>query len=104
MWFNAVMSIFRRLFGGRDDDPQGAPERLPSPDELVPLTRAESETEASIFRSILEDNGIGVMVKNRDALSVQSGMMARPWSQELWVLRKDLRRAREVLEIDESPR
>jgi hypothetical protein len=28
--------------------------------------------------------------------------MPRPWSQELFVLRKDLRRAREVLEINED--
>ena len=34
------------------------------------------------------------------ALTAQSGVMSRPWSQELWVLRKDLRRAREVLELD----
>ena len=90
------MSIFRRLFGRGDD---GAPKRLPSPDELVPLTLAESEIEASLFIDMLADAGITAMIKNRDVLTAQTGVMPRPWSQELFVLRKDLRRAREVLEI-----
>lgn len=94
------MSIFKRIFGRGDE---GAPQRLPSPDELVFLTRAESEMEAAIYRDMLTEAGIGALVKNRDALSVQSGMMARPWSQELWVLRKDLRLARLTLDIKADP-
>jgi hypothetical protein len=97
------MSIFRRLFGGgashRDDADR--PVQLPSPDELALLTLAESEFEAAMFRDILEQNGITALIKNMDVLTAQSGVMSRPWSQELWVLRKDLRRAREVLELDD---
>ncbi|MEX2226999.1 MAG: hypothetical protein WEB52_11185 [Dehalococcoidia bacterium] len=90
------MSIFRRIFGRGDDD---APKRLPSPDELVLLTRTESEFETTLFRDMLADAGIDAMAKNLDALSVYYRMTPRPWSQELWVLRKDLRSAKEVLEI-----
>jgi len=99
----SCMSIFRRLFGSgashRDDGDR--PVQLPSPDELALLTLAESEFEATMFRDILEQNGITALVKNLDVLTAQSGVMSRPWSQELWVLRKDLRRAREVLELDD---
>lgn len=92
------MSFLRRLFGRGDD----APERLPSPDELVSLTLAESDVDASIFRDMLADAGITAMIKNRDVLTAQTGVMPRPWSQELFVLRKDLRRAREVLEMSDD--
>jgi hypothetical protein len=58
--------------------------------------------EATILRDVLADAGITAMIKNRDVLTAQTGVMARPWSQELWVLRKDLRRAREILELPAS--
>jgi hypothetical protein len=92
------MSIFRRIFARRTAT---TPERLPSPDELVLLTSAETEFEASMFRDMLHDAGIEALIKNRDVLTAQSGVMSQPYSQELWVLRKDLRRAREVLELPE---
>jgi hypothetical protein len=52
-----------------------------------------------MFRDMLHDAGIEALIKNRDVLTAQSGVMSQPYSQELWVLRKDLRRAREVLEL-----
>jgi hypothetical protein len=95
------MSIFSRLTawlkGGRDP---GAPERLPSPDELALLARPNGEAEAQLFRDMLEQQGIHSMIKNRDSLSAQVGGMGAPWAYELWVLRKDLARGRETLGPD----
>ncbi|HEY7802099.1 MAG TPA: DUF2007 domain-containing protein [Dehalococcoidia bacterium] len=79
-----------------------APRRLPSPDKLVLLCRPQGEPEAQLFRGILEDNGIRSMVKNRDPVGVDGGGWGAPWKYELWVLRRDLRRAREILEIEET--
>jgi hypothetical protein len=93
------MSILDRIFRRRE---VSEPERLPSPDDLALLTRAENEAEASMFRDTLAASGITAMIKNRDVLTAQTGVMAMPWSQELWVLRKDLRRARELLEISDE--
>ena len=59
-------------------------------------------SSAQLFRQILEQNGIRAMVKNRDAASAQAGGMGPPWAYELWVLRKDLRRARETLDLPEA--
>ena len=78
----------------------GAPSRLPSPDALVLLTRPRGEPEAQMYREILEGERIRALVKNRDAVSAQSGGMGPPWAYELWVLRKDLRRARDLLGIE----
>jgi hypothetical protein len=50
-----------------------------------------------MLREILATEGIVAMVKNRDAVSTQSGGMGPPWAYELWVLRRDLRRARDVI-------
>ena len=94
------MSIRSRIaswIAGSDAD---APERLPSPDELVLLMRPNGEPEAQFFREMLEQGGIGALVKNRDPVSAQSGGMGPAWAYELWVLRKDLRSARELLEPD----
>ena len=77
-----------------------APSRLPSPDALALVTRPNGEPEAQLQREILEQNGIHAMVKNRDSASAQAGGMGPPWAYELWVLRKDLRRARELLDIE----
>ncbi len=75
----------------------GAPERLPSPDELALLTRPDGELNAQLLRQMLAGEGIHAMVKNRDAVSAESGGMGPPWAYELWVLRRDLRRAREII-------
>jgi hypothetical protein len=94
-----ISDLLRRL--GRQ--PTGdAPSRLPSPDALVLLARPNGEPEAQMLRQILEQNGVRAMVKNRDAASAQAGGMGPPWAYELWVLRKDLRRARELLDLDDQ--
>ncbi len=90
------MGWLSRLF--RRADPL-APRRLPSPDELVLLVRPQGEAEAVLFRDMLVAEGINSLVKNRDAASVNAGGMGPPWAYELWVLRRDLARARVVLGI-----
>jgi Putative prokaryotic signal transducing protein len=84
-----------RLFVARSDD--GAPERLPSLDELVLLTRPNGEIDAQLQRQMLAGEGIHAMIKNRDPVSAESGGMGPPWAYELWVLRRDLRRARDIV-------
>jgi len=84
-----------RLFGAREGGAR--PERLPSPDELVLLSRPEGEPEAELLREMLEGEGIRAMVRNRDAASAQAGGMGPAWAYEVWVLRKDLARARSVI-------
>jgi len=98
----SIISRIRDLLSPPDRDANGAPSRLPSPDELVLLMRPEGEPEAEMLRGILASNGIRSLVKNRDALSAQVGGMGPAWAYELWVLRKDLRRAREVVELDDA--
>jgi hypothetical protein len=95
-----LLSHLRSLITGATDD--DAPPRLPSPDRLVLLTRPQGEPEARLLQGILEDNGIRSMVKNRDAVGVDGGGWGAPWKYELWVLRKDLRRARELLELGDG--
>src|SRR5690242_13737562 len=97
---NFISRLVRRIAGPGEDD--GAPQRLPSPDELVLLTRPNGEPDAQPSRQLLEREGIRSMIKNRDAVSAESGGIGPPWAYELWVLRRDLRRAREVLDIDAS--
>jgi hypothetical protein len=89
-----IVQRIARLFGGRDAE---APERLPSPDELVLLTRPESEPEALMLRELLDEHGVRALIKNLDAATAQSGAAGPSWAYEMWVLRKDLRRARDVL-------
>jgi hypothetical protein len=96
-----VLQRIRQMLG-METPVLGAPERLPSPDELVLLTRPQGEPEAQLLRGILEDNGIHSMVKNRDPVGVDGGGWGAPWLYELWVVRKDLRRARELLEIGDA--
>lgn len=91
------MSIVSRLLARfRAADPD-APARLPSPDELVLLMRPEGEPEALMLHELLEGAGIHSMVKNRDAATARGGSWGPPWAYELWVLRRDLKRARETI-------
>ncbi|MBF6600817.1 MAG: DUF2007 domain-containing protein [Dehalococcoidia bacterium] len=91
----------RRWIGrGRTHGDSGRPPRLPSPDALVLLCRPQGEPEAELFRGILADNDIRSMVKNRDAVAVDGGGWGAPWKYELWVLRRDLRRAREIVGVE----
>lgn len=95
------MSILSRItewLTGRGD--AGAPARLPSPDELALLAHPNGEAEAQLFHDMLEQQGIRSMVKNRDPVSARAGGMGPPWAYELWVLRKDLHRGREILGTD----
>jgi hypothetical protein len=96
----SILSALRSFFSR--SAPDGAPERLPSPDALVLLTRPHGEPEARMLQGILEDNGIHSLLKNRDAVGVDGGGWGAPWKYELWVLRKELRRARELLEIGDE--
>ena len=61
------------------------------------LTRPNGEIDAQLLRQMLAGEGIHAMVKNRDPVSAESGGMGPPWAYELWVLRRDLRRAREII-------
>ena len=98
----SIISRIRDFLSPESAPAREPPTRLPSPDELVLLCRPEGEPEAELLRGILADNDIRSMVKNRDALSAQVGGAGSAWAYELWVLRKDLRRAKEVLELDDS--
>jgi len=96
------MSIVSRILGWLPGGgPSGRPERLPSPDELVLLAEPNGEGEAQIFHDMLEQQGIRSMIKNTDAASARAGGLGPPWAYELWVLRKDLHRGREILGLDE---
>ena len=89
-----LIGWLRRLLSGDESD---APERLPSPDELVLLAQPGGEPEALMLRDLLEQQGIVAMVRNRDAASARGGGWGPPWAYELWVRRGDLARAREVV-------
>lgn len=83
--------VFRR-------EAPNAPRRLPRADELALLARPEGELEAQMLRDLLAQQGVQALVKNLDPVSAQSGGMGPPWAYELWVLRRDLRRAKEIIE------
>jgi hypothetical protein len=91
---NVISRIFGAIFGHREG---GAPERLPPPDSLALAARPSSEPEAQFMREVLRSNGIESMVKNRDAASAQAGGAGPAWAYEVWVLRRDLRQALELL-------
>lgn len=95
------MSIFSRIIARlRGGTEEAAPARLPSPDALVLVARPQGEAEAQLFHDMLEQEGIRSMIKNTDAASARAGGMGPTWAYQLWVLRRDLRRAQEVLGID----
>ena len=94
------MSILSRMFGWFGGS--GGPERLPSPDDVVLLVEPNGEAEAQLFHDMLEQQGVRSMVRNTDAASARAGGMGPVWAYELRVLRKDLRRAREILGLDKG--
>jgi hypothetical protein len=94
-----AMDILSRIIGRLRGETPGAPQRLPSPDALVLLTRPYGEAQAQLFRDMLEQEGVRSLIKNRDPVSARAGGMGPPWAYELWVLRRDLRRAREILAL-----
>lgn len=66
--------------------------------------RPDGELNAQLMRQMLAAEGITAMVKNRDPVSAESGGMGPPWAYELWVLRRDLRRAQEIVgEVEAAP-
>ncbi|MBI1884784.1 MAG: DUF2007 domain-containing protein [Chloroflexi bacterium] len=64
-------------------------------DRLVKLATARDEVEAGVWRDALEQEGIAVNVRNVDPLASFGASL--PFSIELLVLAKDLKRARWVL-------
>ena len=53
-------------------------------------------------RKLYERFGFKTWLREAQAASAQAGGMGPPWAYELWVLRKDLRRARETLDLPEA--
>lgn len=91
-----ILARLRSLFSsGRDPE---APVRLPSPDALVLLAQPQGEPEALMLQDILAQHGIHALVKNRDAVAARGATAGGWWAYELWVLRRDLRRARDLIE------
>jgi hypothetical protein len=96
------MGILSRLLARFRGAGPGAPVRLPSPDDLALLARPEGEPEALMLQEMLQAEAIHSLVKNRDAATARGGGWGPPWAYELWVLRRDLRRAREIIGADED--
>lgn len=65
-------------------------------DDLVLLAVAHDEVEARIWQDILEAEGIGVFLKNRDALA-SFGVPPFPGTIQVYVQARDEKRARWVL-------
>lgn len=86
-----------RIF--RSDEDADAPERLPSPDALVLLTRVSGEPEALMLQELLRNEGIHALARNASLLASPHivGGLSTGW--ELLVLRRDLRRATELLAV-----
>jgi putative signal transducing protein len=96
------MSILSRIRSRFQRHDPHAPERLPSPDELVVLARPGGEPEALMLQELLAAQGIHALVRNRDAATARGGGWGPAWAYELCVLRRDLRRAREIVGHDDS--
>jgi len=89
-----ILARLRQIITGRGEDP---PSRLPSPDELALVARPQGEPEALMLKDILAQHGVHALVRSGN-LTARGGAAGGWWSYELWVLRRDLRRARELLE------
>jgi hypothetical protein len=63
---------------------------------LILLAVAHDQVEASIWKDVLEAEGIGVFVKSRDALAT-FGVSPLPGTLEVYVQARDEKRARWVL-------
>jgi hypothetical protein len=91
------MSLLDRILGAfRRDDPH-APPRLPSPDELVVVSKAQGEPEALMLQELLRNEGIQALVRNSGLLAPVQTVAGPGVSWEVLVLRRDLRRAQELL-------
>ncbi len=94
------MSILSRLLSQFRRDAASAPERLPSPDELVVLARPGGEPEALMLQELLAADGIHALVRNRDGATARGGGWGPSWAYELCVLRRDLRKAQAIIGED----
>ena len=65
-------------------------------DRLILLAVAHDQVEASIWKDVLEAEGIGVFVKSKDALAT-FGVSPLPGTLEVYVQARDEKRARWVL-------
>ena len=92
------MSLLDRILGLFRRDPD-APQRLQSPDELTIVARPQGEPEALMIQELLRNEGVHVLVRNRDALSAAYAMAGSALGWEVLVLRRDLRRASELLDL-----
>jgi hypothetical protein len=95
------VNILDRLRRALGRDPN-APARLPDPTALIVVARPESEPEALMLQEMLRNDGVHSAVRNRDAGSATYGTSGPAWGYELVVLRRDLRRAREILSLPED--
>lgn len=68
-----------------------------SQESLVKLAAARDEVELALWRDVLEQEGIPIMVKNVDALAISYYSPPSPYSFEVYVRAKDERRARWLL-------
>lgn len=71
-------------------------------DRLVLLAVAHDQVEATIWKDVLEAEGIGVFVKSNDALAT-FGVSPFPGSLEVYVQARDEKRARWVLGENAGP-
>jgi len=71
-------------------------------DRLVLLAVARDQVEATIWKDVLEAEGIGVFVKSTDALAT-FGVSPFPGTLEVFVQARDEKRARWVLGENAAP-
>lgn len=64
---------------------------------MVLVYQPQGEPEAIFLQDLLRQNGIGALIKNRDALTAQYNQPGPAWAYELWVLQKHAARARALL-------
>lgn len=64
---------------------------------LVRLGVARDEVELALWRDVLEQEGIPIMVKNVDALAISYSSPPLPYSLAVYVLPRDQKRARWLL-------
>ena len=96
------MGLLSRIRSHFQREDAQAPKRLPSPDELVVLARPGGEPEALMLQELLAAEGIHALVRNRDAATARGGGWGPAWAYELCVLRRDVRRARQIIGDDDA--
>ena len=94
-----VARFLRWLMGSDDPD---APGRLPRADDLARVALPQGQPEALMLQELLARAGVHAIIKNRDDIGSLYSGAAWPGAYELWVLRRDLRRAQEILGPDVS--